>query len=86
MAPSMNRVEVKDKEVERSKGWFLSKESWMVQKEESWMVQKELEKQISKSTLTPPFQTDARCVTQLDLYESKLILSATEQTRASNRA
>jgi len=64
MAPNMNRVEVKEKKVEN--GWFLSKESWLIQKEESWLVQEELGKHICKST--SPFQTDVRYLTQLDLH------------------
>lgn len=69
MAPNMRSVDVKDKKVKRNNGWFLSKESWLDQKEESWMVQKKswliqeiLGKQICKSTLTAPFQTNVRYV------------------------
>ena len=77
MAPNMRSVDVKDKKVKRNNGWFLSKESWLDQKEESWLDQKEeswmvqkkswliqeiLGKQICKSTLTAPFQTNVRYV------------------------
>ena len=89
MAPNMKSMGVKDKEGERNNRCFLCKESWMVQKE-SWMDQEELGKMIFKTTPTPPFQTDVRYVfietTYICIYELKLNLSATEQTRASNEA
>ena len=53
--------------VQKEKSWMIqNKEIWMVQKEESRLDQEERGKQICKST--PPFQTDVRYVTQLDLH------------------
>ena len=52
MAPNMKSTEFKDKECDGKHGWFLCKESWL--------VEEQLDQQICKPTMAQPFQTDMR--------------------------
>ena len=52
MAPNVKSKELKEREGDGKHGWFLSKESWLVEEEHG--------QQICKPTLTQPFQTDMR--------------------------